>query len=170
MFVFDATPLIYLASVDRSALVEHFGGPRVVPERVHEAVVAVGIDEGHPDARRIERRVDDGTFDVRSADDCNAYERLAGNPNLSAADAAVLALADEHDGTAVVDEQHGRDVAAVEDIETRGTAYLVLSIAQPGAITTEEARAAIDGMIDAGWYCAPDLYTRIVRRLESLSS
>lgn len=170
MLVFDATPLIYLASVDRLALVEHLDGPRVVPESVHEEVVAVGVDEGYPDARRIERRVDGDTFEVRSADDCDAYERLAGNPNLSAADAAVLALADEHDGTAVVDEQHGRDVAAVEGIETRGTAYLVLSAAKRGAITTDEARATIDGMIDAGWYCAPDLYARIVRRLESLSS
>ena len=31
----------------------------------------------------------------------------------------------------------------------------------------ERGRETIDAMVDAGWYVAPDLYTKLVRKLES---
>ncbi|AUX09094.1 hypothetical protein AArcSl_1465 [Halalkaliarchaeum desulfuricum] len=169
MWVFGATPLIYLATVDRLALVQHLEVSCVIPERVAEEVIDTGIDEGYPDARRIERSVEAGHFDVVSVENSPLVSRLQQNNNLSDADVAVLACADAHDGVAVMDETYGRDVAAVEGITTRGTAYLVLKLATEDAIDVEEARAVIDAMIDEGWYCAPDVYARIVRKLEGIS-
>ena len=90
MWVFDATPLIYLAKVDRLALVQHL-------------------------------------------------------------------------------ETYGRDVAAAEGITTRGTAYLVLKLASEGTLSVDDARTVIDAMIDEGWYCAPDVYAKIVQKLDSLA-
>ncbi len=81
----------------------------------------------------------------------------------------MLALADAQDGMAIMDETYGRDVAASENISTRGTAYLVLKLAKEGGIGVEDARSVIDGMIDAGWYCSPGLYTKIVRTLEAVA-
>ena len=95
--------------------------------------------------------------------------RLQQNTNLSEADIAVLAYADAHDGVAVMDGTYGRDVAAVEGITTRGTAFLVLKRATKGTINVEEARAVIDAMIEEGWYCSPAVYAKIVRTLETLS-
>jgi predicted nucleic acid-binding protein len=167
-WIFDATPLIYLATVDRLSLVEHLAGRCLVPERVYGAVVTAGLDHGDTDARRIEQAVESGTFDTVSTSDTELTDRLRGNPNLSAADIAVLGCADERNGTAVMDEASGRDVAAVEGIETRGTAYLVCSLAKHGTIGVAEAREPIDAMVDAGWYCSPDLYARLVRTLDSV--
>lgn len=169
MWVFDATPLIYLAKVDRLALVQHLEGPRVIPEQVYAEVVTAGIEAGYTDARRVEQQVEAGRFDIESVEMTGSLSQLESNPNLSAADAAVLACADTHDGIAVMDETYGRDVATTEGITTRGTAYLVLKFAQSGAISADEARRVIDAMIDAGWYCAPDVYTKIVRKLDSFS-
>jgi predicted nucleic acid-binding protein len=168
MWVFDATPLIYLAKVDRLTLVEDLEASCVIPERVYEEVVVTGLKDGFPDARRIERHVDTGQFDVVSVETTPLLSRLQTNDSLSDADAAVLACADAHNGVAVMDETYGRDVAAAEGITTRGTAYLVLKLTNQGAITVEEARTVIDAMIDAGWYCAPDVYTKIVQKLEAL--
>jgi hypothetical protein len=67
----------------------------------------------------------------------------------------------------VMDESYGRTAAEVEEIETRGMAYLVLFCAKQGYIAVSKARQTIDSMIEAGWYCAPDLYTKLVRKLES---
>jgi len=67
-----------------------------------------------------------------------------------------------------MDEAYGRDVASTEGIDTRGTAYLVLLLVKRGALDPETAREAIDAMLEAGWYCAPDVYVGIVRRLDSL--
>ncbi|MFT4923552.1 MAG: putative nucleic acid-binding protein [Haloarculaceae archaeon] len=169
MWVFDATPLIYLAKVDRLALVQHLDTSCVLPERVYQEVVETGLEQGYPDARRIERSVDADRFDIVSVETTSLLSRLQDNSNLSDADVAVLACADAHDGVAVMDETYGRDVAAAEGITTRGTAYLVLKLASEGTLSVDDARTVIDAMIDEGWYCAPDVYAKIVQKLESLA-
>ncbi|WP_259533993.1 DUF3368 domain-containing protein [Halalkaliarchaeum sp. AArc-CO] len=86
---------------------------------------------------------------------------------MSDADVVVLVCADARDAGAVVDQDVGRSVAEVEGIETRGTAFLVLSAVKEGTIAPEAERETIDAMVDRGWYLAPDLYARVVRKLES---
>lgn len=168
MWVFDATPLIYLGAVDRLPLLADLDEPCLVPERVYHEVVTRGLEEGYPDARRIERGIEEGLLEVVTVEDSNTFDRLGENPSLSGADAAVLACAAERDATAVMDEAYGRDVAAVEGIGTRGTAYLLVLLAKRGEITAETARETLDGMLDAGWYCSPDLYATLVGTLEEL--
>lgn len=168
MWVFDATPLVYLATVDRLSLLSHLDEPRLVPERVYHEVVTRGLEEGYPDTRRVERGTEEGIFDVVAVEETDTFEHLRENPNLSGADAAVLACAAENGATAVMDEAYGRDVAAVEGIQARGTAYLLLLLVKREAITAEVARETLDEMLDAGWYCSPDLYATLVGKLEEL--
>jgi len=169
MWVFDATPLIYLAKVDRLALVQQLDASCVIPERVYEEVVGTGLEQCYPDARRIERSVDADRSDIVSVATSALLTRLQDNSNLSDADVAVLACADAHDGVAVIAETYGRDVAAAEGITTRGTAYLVLKLASEGTLSVDDARTVIDAMIDEGWYCAPDVYAKIIQKLDSLA-
>lgn len=168
MVVFDATPLIYLAKADRLSPLNCLDDPRLIPERVYGEVVTTGLDAGYPDARRIEQRVEAGAFDVTSAPEDALFDRLWENPNLSSADAAVLALAADQDATAVMDEAYGRTVAEVEGIQTRGTAYLVLSLVRDGELSTGDAKETLDAMLDAGWYCQPDLYAKLLAKLDEL--
>jgi predicted nucleic acid-binding protein len=169
-WVFDATPLIYLAKADRLDAVETLDEPRVVPEAVYREVVTAGVEQGYDDARRIERAVEDGCLDVVEVDldGSPVATRLDRHPGLSDADVAVLACADARDGVAVMDEAAGRSAAAVEDVETRGTAYLVLAGVKDGELSKAEGRDTIDAMIDHGWYVAPDVYAKIVEKLESV--
>jgi len=166
-WVFDATPLIYLAKAERLDVVGSLDGPRLVPERVYHEVVTDGLAAGYTDARRIERHVDEGVLDVVEVEEGSLATRLADDPGLSGADVAVLACAGAREAVAVVDEAAGRSAAAVEGIETRGTAYLVLTAVSEGGITPTEGRDAIDTMLERGWYVAPDLYARILTELES---
>lgn len=168
-WVFDATPLIYLAKAERLDVLDALDEPRVVPEAVYREVVTTGVEQGYDDARRIERAAEDGLVDVVSVDtDGSAIgTRLARHPGLSDADAAVLACADARGATAVMDESAGRSAAEVEDVETRGTAYLVLAGVRDGALSTAAGRDTIDAMIDHGWYVAPDVYAKIIGKLES---
>jgi predicted nucleic acid-binding protein len=169
MLVFDATPLIYLAKAKRLSLLSRFDESRVIPQRVYEEVVTVGLDAGYPDARRLERSVADGVFDVVAAPENARFERLSENPNVSAADVAVLALAADHGATAVMDDAHGRDVADVEAIETRGTASLVLSLVRDDELDADVARETLEAMLDAGWHCSPRLYSKLLSKLEELA-
>jgi predicted nucleic acid-binding protein len=162
MWVFDATPLVYLATVDRLSLLSHVDEPRLVPERVYDEVVTRGPAERYPDARRVERGVEEGLFEAVTVEGTDTFVCLCENPNLSEAAAAVLACAAERGATVVMDEAYGRDVAAVEGIETRGTAYLLSLLVRTDDNTGEVARETLDGMVDAGWYCPPDLYAKLV--------
>jgi len=168
-WVLDATPLIYLAKAEWLDVIETLDGQRLVPEAVHHGVVTAGVEQGDDDARRIERAVEADLLDIVTVDldDSPVADRLQRHPGLSDADVAVLACADARDGVAVMDESAGRSAAEVEDIETRGTAYLVLSAIKRGAMAPKRGRETIDTMVDAGWYVAPDVYTRILRELES---
>lgn len=168
MWVFDAAPLIYLAKVDQLTLISALDDSCVIPDQVYIEVVETGIEEGYPDARRIEHCVDDETFTVQSVDEASVFQRLCRNPKLSNADCAVLACAFEHDGIAVMDETYGRDVAATEGVTTRGTAYLVLHLADQQVLSVETARTVIDEMIEAGWYCSPSMYAKLVQKLDSI--
>ncbi len=167
MWVFDATPLIYLAKADQLQLVSDLNGECYLPQEIHSEVVTTGLEEGYTDARRIEQCIDAGLFEVISVDDSQLVTRLQQNPNLSDADVAVLGCAESRDAVAVMDEAYGRTAAEIEGIETRGTAYSILLCAKQGDITIREARETVDSMIEEGWYCAPDLYTKLVRKLES---
>lgn len=170
MWVFDATPLIYLAKVEHLRLASTLAGNCYIPEQIHSEVVSTDLEEGYPDARRIEQCIDDGYFEVISLPESTLATRLQEHPKLSAADIAVLACADSRDTVAVMDERLGRTVAAVEGIETRGTAYLVLRAVKSGTLTVSEARNIIDSLVEEGWYCSPAMYTKIVQKLESLHS
>jgi predicted nucleic acid-binding protein len=169
MYVLDATPLIYLATVERVQRLAELDAACVTPERVYDEVVTAGLDHGHADARRVERAVEDDIVTTVSVPAESAFDRLRHNQHLSAADAAVLAVADANDATAVMDDQYGRDVADAEAITTRGTAFLVLRLLSTDVITPEDAQDTIDAMLDAGWYCAPDLYARIRRLIDEFS-
>jgi predicted nucleic acid-binding protein len=169
-WIFDATPLIYLAKAGELAVVETLDEPRLVPEAVYREVVTTGVERGYDDARRIERAAENDLVNVVAVDtdDSPVATRLARHPGLSDADVAVLACADARDAVAVMDESAGRSAAEVEDVETRGTAYLVLAAVRDGELSKAEGRDAIDAMIDHGWYVAPDVYTKIVEKLDSL--
>lgn len=168
MLVFDATPLIYLAKAGRLDVTTCREGDCVVPAAVETEAVETGLQEGHPDARRIANAIDAGRFAVREAPATELHDRLLTNEKLSRADAAVLATAAAEDGTAVMDEQYGRDVAAAEGIGTTGTAALVVHGIRTGDLDTDEARRTIDEMVDAGWHCSPSLYAQILRKIDDI--
>lgn len=168
MFVFDASPLIVLASANHLDVLASIDRQLVVPELVREEVVDAGIAAGHADARRVKAAIEDDLFTVEHVDRSTLFAELAALDGLSEADAAVIAHASATEATAVVDGRRGRSVAAVEDVETRGTAFLVLSQVADGPLTATEGKAIVDDLVDAGWYCSTDLYRKIDAKLDDL--
>ena len=170
MWIFDASPLIYLAKAEQLSILDELDRPRLIPRPVYKETVEIGVDEGYPDARRIERLVEDDVFEVVTVEETDTFRRLQKNDRLSEADVSVLTCAKNRNGTAVMDEAYGRDVATTESIDTRGTAYLVLLLAKRDVFDPEIARDTIDEMLEAGWYCAPDVYAKIVEKLDTFTN
>lgn len=169
MWVFDATPLIYLARVGRLEPVLDLAAACPLPEPVHEEVVNEGLEAGYPDARRVEAAVEAGQLTVRDPPAGALADRLERNDGLSSADISVLTTAAAIGGTAVMDERRGRGAARVENIPVHGTAFLVLALLREGELSQDETLAAIDEMIDAGWHCSTDLYGRLRDRIDEFA-
>lgn len=169
MVILDATPLIYPSKVDALGLLEYTADENLVPEAVYAEVVTNGIEAGFTDARRIEQAVDRGLLTVQYVGESEFADRLRRNPNLSEADVAVITLAAKKDEVAVMDDRYARATAETEGVETIGTIAVVLNAVKKEALDPEEAIELLDGIIDAGWYCSTDLYTRIVKKIQSIA-
>lgn len=168
MLVFDASPLIVLASADHLEILESFDEALVVPERVRVEVVDAGIDGGHADARRLKAAIENSLLTVQQVGRTELFDELVDLDGLSEADAAVIACAAANDGIAVMDERFGRSIADAEGVVNRGTAFLVLSQVADGPLSPSEGKAIVDELIEAGWYCSTDLYRKISARLDEL--
>lgn len=165
MFVFDATPLIYLAKAGKLERLDALETEKVIPEAVYAEVVTTGKEKEIADAFAVEKCVEAGVFSVEAARRGDVFSTLRGNRRLSEADVAVLAMAKQRGGTAIVDDDYARSIAAVEDIDNRGTIFLIVRMLRRGTMTPDEARDTVDTMIDHGWYCSLDLYKEIVNTI-----
>ena len=166
MLIFDATPLIYLAKSYGVKLLTELDEELVIPQKVFKEVVEKGLENDEPDARKIQILVDEDVFEVRN---CELEGFLERNSNLSLADKQVLKIADETGSAAVMDEAYGRRIAESEDIETRGTAYIVLKLQKLDILTDEESKELIDELVDQGWYCSTSLYKDILNKIEEIN-
>lgn len=168
MLVLNATPLIYLAKVEKARLLADLPEELVVPASVHREVVVEGEKRGEPDARRIARLIEEGAIEIVEAPASPLADRLGESEHLHEAEQDVLLVADEHDATAVLDERYGRRIARAEGIDHGGTLSILIELVKTDALTPEGMRNAVDAMIEAGWYCSTKLYAEILRTIERL--
>ncbi len=165
MLVFDATPLIYLAKAEVLNLLSELDEEKIIPQSVYDEVVEEGKKKGFPDARKIEKLIDDEVFEVVTSHRGELYDKLVDNSFISKADIDVLEIANQDDGIALMDEDYSRSIAEVEGIECRGSVYLVFRLVRQGFIDKDEAVKTIDKMIEEGWYCSTELYSHIIGEL-----
>lgn len=168
MFVFDATPLIYLAKAEKLEKVEKLEGEKIIPEEVYQEVVLEGKEKGYPTAKRIEKAIEKNTFRVETPEE-EIGGKFSESSSISQADLQALELADEKSGTLIMDEEYGRNIAEAKGIKTHGTVYIILRLLKEEIIDGEEAERTFEKIIEEGWYCSTDLYKDIIRKIEELS-
>ena len=71
--------------------------------------------------------------------------------------------------SARVPDELETELASTEGITTRGTAYLVVFLADQQVLNVETARTVIDEMVAEGWYCSPEMYAKLVQTLDSIA-
>jgi len=164
-FVFNSTPLIYLAKVGLSKVLEDLKEDKVTSPEVKREVVDEGRRKGVPDAVVLEKLFSSKVFRVVEPKD-KFLSRLLKTKGLHVTDAEVLALAHELDGLAVVDDEVARKTAKVYGIAYVGTPYVLVRAVSEGIITRDRARQAVNDMVSAGWRCSIESYARIMEALE----
>ncbi len=163
--IFDATPLIYLARIGLSNLLETIPTPKFVARSVFREVVEAGTARGHADALALGRLFEVKSISIADPSNTGILRTLTKIRGLEQPDAETLAVAKERGYRAVVDDLVARKVARTYGVDFVGTPFILLLATQSRHLTKQEALRAVDDMIEAGWRCGPELYRQITRMM-----
>jgi predicted nucleic acid-binding protein len=160
--VFNSTPLIYLSKVGLSGIIANLENEKLTSALVKTEVVDRGKQKGVPEAIALEKLFENGVFTLCRPKDDLFLSRLSKTRGLHAADAEVLALAKEHGGIAVIDDEVARKTAKVFGIDYVGTPYVLARAIFEGLISKEQAKGAVKDMVSLGWRCNVETYAKII--------
>ncbi len=166
--VFNSTPLIYLSKAGLSGIIENLQEPKLTSPLVKAEVVDRGRQKGVPEAIVLERLFEKGVFKLCCAKDKLFLSRLSKTRGLHAADAEVIALAKEHAGLAVIDDEVARKTAKVHQISYVGTPYILARAVSEGFLSKEQAKDAVKDMISLGWRCNVETYANIMKLINKI--
>ncbi len=172
--VVDATPLIHLSRSGNLHILKGLNARVTTPRSVYEEVVAEGRRLGKPGAEIVDQYVQEKVITVRSpklkmklSTQATASTRGSDWP-VDEGEAEVLALAQELNCTAIIDERVGRNLAKLHGIEVHGTVYLLILAYNNRALTKEQVLTVFKRLVTEGWRISVEDYTGIMEELEKL--
>ncbi len=166
--VFNSTPLIYLSKVGLSGIIENLQEEKLTSPLVKVEVVDKGKQKGVPDAIALEKLFENGVFRLCNPKDKLFLSRLSKTRGLHVADAEVLALAKEHAGVAIIDDEVARKTAKVYKISYVGTPYILARAVSEKVLSKEQAKAAVKDMVSSGWRCNVETFAKIMELIDKL--
>ncbi len=166
--VFNSTPLIYLSKAGLSGIIEILQEEKLTSPLVKTEVVDKGKQKGVPDAVALEKLFENGVFKLCNPKDQLFLSRLSKTRGLHAADAEVLALAKEHAGLAVIDDEVARKTAKVYKISYVGTPYILARAVSEEFLSKEQAKGAVKDMVSSGWRCNVETYAKIMELIDKM--
>ena len=156
-----------MCKIGLSSIFTEFSEDKYTTPKVVKEVVDKGKKLGAPDAFIVEQMIKESIIKVKEPKEAELIDRLMRISNLHGAEAQVLALAKEMDGTAIIDEGIARQIARIYNIEAHGTVYLLLRLVYRGRLSRDEAKKAIERMISAGWRLSAEEYAKLMTQLET---
>jgi predicted nucleic acid-binding protein len=172
--IFNSTPLIYLTRVSLAKFFKEIPGEKFTTTRVFNEVVEEGKKKGAPEASLLESLFKEEIIKVRNPNDkeyLKSVKKMSAESErqpLHEAEAEVLCLAKELNGTAIADDQVARSVARLLGIELHGTGYILGKIFATDKIKKEKLMEKVKEMRDEGWHVAAEDYLKIIEYLKTL--
>jgi len=160
--------LIYLSKAGLSGIIEDLQEEKLTSPLVKAEVVDKGKQKGVPDAIALEKLFENGVFKLCNPKDKLFLSRLSKTRGLHVADAEVLALAKEHAGLAVIDDEVARKTAKVYKISYVGAPYVLARAVSEGFLSKEQAKGVVKDMVSLGWRCNVESYAKIMELLDKM--
>jgi uncharacterized protein len=156
VIVADTGPLIALALVDLLPVLRELFDEVYVPEAVLQEATA---DMSRPGAAVIDGAFKSGLITSRAVCINSPYQELI--ELLDQGEAEALALADELNAIALVDERKGRKVAALHGIKVTGTAAILIQAKRNGLLDAVKPR--IQTLSDHGYRLSKQLIDQVLQ-------
>lgn len=161
--VVDTSPLVFLAKLDRLALLGLFSPVLTTNAVVRE--VEAGLALGHPEILALRREVKAGRLTVRSVS-----ESPIPGLDLGPGELTVLRLASRLAGTvAVVDDRRAIRAAKRNGVRVLSTPFVFLESVSGGEMDGSEFRRALDQLMAEGYHLSPRLYLLLLEEAGALA-
>jgi len=164
--VFNATPLIYLTKIGLSKIFEELKNEKLTSPSVKREVVDEVKRKGIADAIVLDKLFLKGVFKIVEPKDKVFLETLLQTRGLHLADAEVLTITKEYDGTAIIDDEVARKTAKIYGISYAGTPYILAKAVSEKVISKEKAKQAVNEIVFASWRCSIETYAKIMETIE----
>ncbi len=159
MIVSNATPLIYLAKINKLSLLRDFFKKVLIPEEVKKEVVDRGKKEKSSDAVIVERALKEGWIEVRKISVIKELEEFG----IDLGDVEAISLALKTNLEILVDQTHARMAAKALGLKPRGTIYVLLRALKKGRLSYDEYLSSLEDLVTAGFRLSSEVYLEAVR-------
>jgi len=164
----NAGPLIHLAKANALQILQTLYYRILIPDEVKTETVDKGKEEGHPDALKIEKAIQQGwikTIQVKLNSD---FQKAAKTAGLRNAEAVVIQYAYQNHLTALLDDEPARIFAKTLGITVRGTLGIVIQATKNNILNQQEAIQTLDKITET-MYISANLYKTIRREIIKLA-
>ncbi len=163
MIVSNASPLIFLAKVNKLSLLKELFKEVLIEEEVRKEVVDRGKEEGTADALVIEKAIKDKWIKVEKLKKRGKgkFKRIHQGEENS------IFLAKKYNSLLLMDDEDGREVARVMGLKARGTLYVLRKGTERELITKKETKEILDNLIAEGNFrISTEIYLKFQGDLE----
>ena len=143
--VSNSGPLIHLGQINRLDLLFLLFEKVIIPKSVYIEAVESGLQQGHHDARHIQKEIEKGRIEVKKV----PKERLEEiqNENLHKGELEVIALAlGTENEVVLLDDEEARIFASTFNLKIRGTLGIIIDNVHLGTITKRKGRELIKAL------------------------
>ena len=165
--VFNSTPLIYLAKTELAAKLSLLSFRLITTQTVYHEVVVRGIEKHAEEASILRSLFNSHSIEVVEQLDEEIIEKIR-DSGIHHSEATVISLAHKLNATAIIDDKRARHVARTLGIRLSGTPHVVIQLVKERVITKQEARQAVDKIVEGGWYCSARNYSEIINAIENI--
>jgi len=169
--VSNATPLIYLARLNKLQLLKEIFTQIQIPPEVKIETIDRGKEKGYPDAYAIEQAMSDGWLIQESLTQktIEKSEALAHMMRIDIGEAQAIILAKQkNEKDILIDQTNARAVARNLGLNPRGTIFVILTALKRKLITKDNAKQMLDKLIEANFYISVDIYRDTLKTIEKL--
>ena len=165
--VFNSTPLIYLAKAGLADKLSLLPFRLTTTRMVYDEVVVRGTERRVEEAIALRRLFNSGIIEVVEQVDNEIVVDLR-NSGIHHGEATVMSLARKLNAVAVMDDKRARHVAKALGVRLSGTPHVMMQLVRQGLLTKQEARHALDKIIEEGWYCSAKSYSEILKAIDGI--
>lgn len=163
--VFSSTPLICLTRAGLADKLSHLLFELATTRTVYDEVMAKGAEKQVEEASELRELFDSRIIEVVGQTDEETVEKLR-DSGIHLGEATVISLAYKLNAVAIIDDRRAGHIARTLGIGLSSTPHIIIQLVKQRIIAKQEARQAIDRIVEEGWYCSAKSYSEMIEALE----